>query len=52
MEKPSTKEIESILERASQMFDSSGDEYLDGVVSALGWVMGLLDDPLDEYDIG
>lgn len=45
---PSTEEMREILERARKLFDASGEEYLDGVIAALGWVLGEYDDPLEE----
>jgi len=44
-------ELEEIYEKAARMRDDNEDDaFLDGVVSALGWVLGREDNPLDEYE--
>jgi hypothetical protein len=43
-------EIEKMYEKAAEMRDDNEDDaFLDGVDSALGWVLGREDNPLEDY---
>lgn len=47
----SDKEMEELYEKAAKLRDDNeGDEYLEGVVSALGWALGREDHPLEDYE--
>lgn len=44
-------ELLGLYERAAELRDDNEDDaFLDGVVSALGWVLGREDNPLDDYE--